>query len=90
MRRKSPIPDPKEAAQMIDARSLALQPFPFDATLDDITDFLSGHGRVMSVRMIRHTNETKLFKVRLATDVSGQSEMPATAEAVSGDHYGDL
>lgn len=56
------MPDPEEALKAIDARSLALSPFPFNVTLEGITDFLKQHATVRSVRMLRN-KATKTFKV---------------------------
>eukprot|EP00951_Prasinocladus_malaysianus_P019411 scaffold156765_cov51-Prasinocladus_malaysianus.AAC.2 len=61
VRRKEPLGNVEEAIAAQDARSVHVGPFPYDATLDELTSFMKQHGEVLSVRMRRHT-ESKDFR----------------------------
>ena len=47
-------PPPPQVAREVDERSLYASPFPFDASLDALSDFFRQHGSVQCVRMRRH------------------------------------
>jgi hypothetical protein len=61
VRRAVPLDPPEELARAIDARSLYAAPFPYTATLDDLTAFFGGAGPVNCVRQRRHLG-SKDFK----------------------------
>jgi hypothetical protein len=61
VRRAVPLDPPEELARAIDARSLYAAPFPYTATLDDLTAFFGGAAPVNCVRQRRHLG-SKDFK----------------------------
>ncbi|KAK9841853.1 hypothetical protein WJX81_007447 [Elliptochloris bilobata] len=54
VRRSVPLVSPEEVAHAIDARSLYAAPFPYNATLDNLTAFFDAHAPVNCVRQRRH------------------------------------
>eukprot|EP00873_Tetraselmis_striata_P024318 jgi/Tetstr1/444582/TSEL_032433.t1 len=61
VKRNTLLADAKEAIQAADARSLYVGPFPYTATLEQITEFFEQHGPVNCVRLRRHM-ESKDFR----------------------------
>ena len=53
--------DPEEAVRRVDERSLYAAPFPFDATLEQLSSFWASVGPVNGVRLRRHA-ASKDFK----------------------------
>lgn len=74
LRRTVPMADIKEIQAATDARSLYATPFPFDTSLDAITDFFKGQGPVNCVRMRRFLN-SKDFKGSVFVEFSSPEAM---------------
>ncbi|KAI7838439.1 hypothetical protein COHA_007702 [Chlorella ohadii] len=68
-----------EVSREVDSRSIYASPFPFDATLDALSDFFRQHGEVRCVRMRRHLT-SKDFKGSVFVELASEAE----AEKVRG------
>ncbi|KAL4447785.1 hypothetical protein ABPG75_005004 [Micractinium tetrahymenae] len=79
VRRAAALKEADEVAREVDERSLYASPFPFDATLDALSDFFRQHGSVQCVRMRRHL-QSKDFKGSVFVEFSSVEE----AEKVRG------
>ncbi|KAL4442520.1 hypothetical protein ABPG77_005104 [Micractinium sp. CCAP 211/92] len=73
VRRAAALKEADEVAREVDERSLYASPFPFDATLDALSDFFRQHGSVQCVRMRRHL-QSKDFKGSVFVEFSSVEE----------------
>ena len=81
VKRKTNLPDFEAVQKEIDERSLFVAPFPYDATLTDITACLAAHGKVNCVRMRRHPG-SKAYRGNVLVEF----DTKVTADAVAQKH----
>ncbi|PRW45723.1 la 1 [Chlorella sorokiniana] len=73
VRRAEALKAVDEVSREVDSRSLYASPFPFDATLDALSDFFRQHGEVRCVRMRRHL-ASKDFKGSVFVELASVEE----------------
>lgn len=80
--RAPPCPCAPQVAREVDERSLYASPFPFDATLDALSEFFRQHGSVQCVRMRRHML-SKDFNGSVFVEFSSVEEADKVGHAAS-------
>ncbi|KAK2078621.1 hypothetical protein QBZ16_003461 [Prototheca wickerhamii] len=73
VRRTEALPEFEELSKQVEERSLYVSPFPFDTTLDQLTEFFAKVGDVRSVRMRRHLS-SKDFRGSVFVELSSTEE----------------
>lgn len=78
VKRKVPLESREMIIQQTDSRTIIAKPLPFDASLDTLTEFFGTVGKVVTVRMRRHS-DSKDFKgsvfVEFDTDETAEKVM---------------
>lgn len=79
VRRATALPPAEDIAKDIDSRSLFASPFPYNSSLDELTDLFQGLGDVKSVRLRRHL-ASKDFRGSIFIEFSSKDEAAKVVE----------
>ncbi|KDD72045.1 hypothetical protein H632_c3956p0, partial [Helicosporidium sp. ATCC 50920] len=73
VKRVAPLPESEQVSQEAEERSIYASPFPYNITLDALTEFFSQHASINAVRMRRHMS-SKDFKGAIFVEAASVEE----------------
>jgi lupus La protein len=79
VRRATALPPAEDIAKDIDSRSIFASPFPFNTSLDELTDLFQALGDVKSIRLRRHL-ASKDFRGSIFIEFSSKEEAAKVLE----------